>query len=266
MDLQAVLTSTVVAAVISILANVYNARRAESLKYVTEERQKWREEIRKIAEDIVDCPRDEIKKYLTKLKVRINAYGNLRKESYYEDAHIWKVIEKLEDVDNNNQEFEKKKERLVYFLSLMLKYDWERQKREVAGSKISSIKLLLSTIIIIIVLTSSRSIEAKQIVTCAFIVAPNLSVFTHEIILKLYITKKEKKFSVGLIVSMFILLAILAVGVVEICSIMKEEELFTRISTIVLHILNVILAGIDIVLYVKEKSDYEGTIENIISQ
>ena len=55
MDLQVILTSTVVAAVISTLTSVYNSRRTGNLKYITEERQKWREEIRKIAESIEDC-------------------------------------------------------------------------------------------------------------------------------------------------------------------------------------------------------------------
>lgn len=75
MDLQVLLTSTVVAAVISMLTNVYNSKRTGNLKYITEERQKWREEIRQIAEDIIPCSQFSIKKYLIRLKVRINAEG-----------------------------------------------------------------------------------------------------------------------------------------------------------------------------------------------
>lgn len=265
MDLQAVLTSTVVAAIISILANIYNARRTESLKYVTEERQKWREEIRKIAEDIVDCPRNEIKKHFTKLKVRINAYGKMRKKSYYEDAHIWKIIEELERVGNNNQQFEKKKEQLVYFLSLMLKYDWERQKKEVAGSKISLMKLLLSTIVTIIVLTSiSGSIGGKEIIACVVIAMPNLSMFAYEMSLKLYMTKKIIKFTLGLLAVFLICVAIAGGGAAIIKILMEGENFVAVIGTVVLHLFSVALAVIDIILYVKEKSDYEGTIEKLI--
>lgn len=43
MDVRVILTSTVIAAIISFLANVYNSRRTGNLKYITEERQKWRE-------------------------------------------------------------------------------------------------------------------------------------------------------------------------------------------------------------------------------
>lgn len=266
MDLQVILTSTVVAAVISTLTSVYNSRRTGNLKYITEERQKWREEIRKIAEDINDSSQEDIKKYLTKLKVRINAYGKMWEKSCYEDAHIWDIIEVLEQVDNNNQEFEKTKERLVYFLSLMLKYDWERQKREVAGSKISSNKLFLSAIITLIVLTSVRNIGSEQIVACAFIVAPNLSMFTYETILKLFTNKREETLVVEFLIASLIFIIIAVVGGLEIYSMMKEEKGITVISTIVLHILNIVLTGTDVMLYLREKGRYGGAIINFINQ
>ena len=75
MDMNVILTSTVIAAVISLLANVYNSRRTRKLKYITEERQKWREDIREIAENITKCSQFNIGVQLTRLKMRINANG-----------------------------------------------------------------------------------------------------------------------------------------------------------------------------------------------
>lgn len=156
MDMNVILTSTVIAAVISLLTNVYTSRRTANLKYITEERQKWREEIRKIAEDIVDCPRDEIKKHLTKLKVRINANGKFKKDSYYEDSHIWKLIHDIEDSNICNECLEDKKEILINSLSLLLKYDWERQKREVLGTNIDRMRIILTCALLVIIFANGR--------------------------------------------------------------------------------------------------------------
>ena len=156
MDANVILTSTVIAAAISLLANVYTSRRTANLKYITEERQKWREEIRKIAEDIVDCPRDEIKKHLTKLKVRINANGKLKKGSYYEDSHIWKLIHDIENSNICNECFEGKKEILINSLSLLLKYDWERQKREVLGTNIDRMRIILTCALLLILFANGK--------------------------------------------------------------------------------------------------------------
>lgn len=204
MDLQAVLTSTVVAAVISILANMYNARRTESLKYVTEERQKWREEIRKIAEDIVDCPRDEIKKHLTRLKVRINSNGKINKESYVEDGHIWKLIENLENSSLTVSEYEKQKDHLIDTLSLLLKFDWERQKREVLGSRIKKMHIIFFTCVLLITIYiygipkefSSESISPLYVFNILCIAGPNIIFAVDDALGELIKKKMAKAFTV----------------------------------------------------------------------
>lgn len=204
MDLQAVLTSTVVAAVISILANVYNARRAESLKYITEERQKWREEIRKIAEDIIDCPRDEIKKHLTRLKVRINSNGKIDKKSYMEDGHIWQLIENLENSSLTVSEYEKQKDYLIDTLSLLLKFDWERQKREVLGSRIKKIHVIFFTCVLLITIyiygipkeISSKSISPLYMFSVLCISIPNMIFAVGETLENLIKQKMAMIFSV----------------------------------------------------------------------
>ena len=42
---------------------------------------------------------------------------------------IWQVIKKIED---DTGSFEKNKELLIKYLSLLLKYDWERSKKEIS--------------------------------------------------------------------------------------------------------------------------------------
>ena len=155
MDLKIILTSTVIAAVISLLANVYNSRRTGKLKYITEERQKWREDIRKIAENITKCSQFNIGVQLTRLKMRINGNGakaiiskkegndNKKAGLYLEDAHIWRLIDELENPESI-EKFEDNKKKLFLYLSALLKYDWERAKQEVKGSELTSFQIVFS--------------------------------------------------------------------------------------------------------------------------
>lgn len=157
MDLKIILTSTVIAAVISLLANVYNSRRTGKLKYITEERQKWREDIREIAENITKCSQFNIGVQLTRLKMRINANGvetiidekkgNNKKRAgkYLNDAHIWKLIDELENPKCIDK-FEDNKKKLFLYLSALLKYDWERAKQEVKGSELDSLQIVFSVL------------------------------------------------------------------------------------------------------------------------
>lgn len=157
MDMNVILTSTVIAAVISLLANVYNSRRTGKLKYITEERQKWREDIREIAENITKCSQFNIGVQLTRLKMRINANGvktiitekegNNKKRAgrYLNDAHIWKLIDELENPESI-EKFEDNKKKLFLYLSALLKYDWERAKQEVKGSELDFLQIVFSVL------------------------------------------------------------------------------------------------------------------------
>lgn len=57
MDLKTVLTSSVIAAIItgllSLITNFSNQKNDSKIKYVTEERKNWRQEIRKICDEII---------------------------------------------------------------------------------------------------------------------------------------------------------------------------------------------------------------------
>lgn len=61
------------------------------------------------------------------LEVNINSYGKVLEDDYEKDSHIWREIEELKRIDKK-KEFNVHKELLIYYLSLMLKEDWERSK------------------------------------------------------------------------------------------------------------------------------------------
>lgn len=143
MDWQTILTSSVIAAIISGIFAIVQQKNSTTARYVIEQREEWREKIRNLADEIFFGNTDAMKKSLIKLKTRINPYGyfyeyerpkNTDKKSkettnvnyYLNDGHILKIIDKLmmnEDVDKN-------KKLLVDYLSLLIKFDWERAKIE----------------------------------------------------------------------------------------------------------------------------------------
>lgn len=125
-----ILSSTVLSGIITGIVSFIINGKNNRLKYITEDRRTWRKEIREIVDEIyiIKYP-SQIKSFLAKLKVRINPYGKDKKEDYIHDSHIWKLIEEIEE--NPNKKFEEDRDKLVFFLSLLLKFDWDRTKKEV---------------------------------------------------------------------------------------------------------------------------------------
>lgn len=125
-----ILSSAVIAAIISFSS----AAKTNQLKYITSERTKWRKEIKIIASGLAECERNnkKSKQLLTKLKLQINSYGY--RDTYpcdirlncFKDEHIWKEIKAIE----NGEEYKCHRDRLLRYLQLLLKFDWERSKRE----------------------------------------------------------------------------------------------------------------------------------------
>jgi len=85
-----------------------------------------------------------MKHIINELKVLINTRGVVRK-SYLDDYHIWEKIyafEKYMYEDYNSEtnktkrykELERYKNIFIGFISCLLKYDWERSKREIDGN------------------------------------------------------------------------------------------------------------------------------------
>ena len=132
-----ILGSLVISSVVGALFGYITNKRNSALTHITTEREKWREKVRKISENIEKVEfqgkkKRNINRYLVQLEVNINPYGKRMENDYARDSHIWAEIENIRQV-KNKKEFNEHKELLIYYLSLMLKEDWERSKREVKG-------------------------------------------------------------------------------------------------------------------------------------
>lgn len=151
--IEIILSSAVVVAAIGLIKQ----NKINRLQYVTQERSKWRNEIKAIAEELVDKNKDEIYKPLTKLKVQLNGYGanvgNRSKESLdvFKDEHIWQIIYKLEG-DCDADEFKSLKNDLILYLSLLLKFDWERSKEEVKTNNMIVVSIAFWVLSIVIII------------------------------------------------------------------------------------------------------------------
>lgn len=72
--IQGILSSVVIVALINLMTQ----NKTNKLKFITGERAKWRECLKKIAVEIEKADADTIKIPLAELKVNINSYGNYR--------------------------------------------------------------------------------------------------------------------------------------------------------------------------------------------
>lgn len=90
-------------------------------------------------------------KPLTELKVRINAYDKYcRDKRIKNDALIWACIENCEENCEDIELLNIYKKNLVLYLSLMLKYDWDRSKKEVTIDKNKVLKYIFFAVQFII--------------------------------------------------------------------------------------------------------------------
>lgn len=132
--METLLGSAVIAAICSGLVSYSISRRQGNLQYITGERKEWREKIREIATRLHRADYKKTLKILTELKVRINAFGNNGvSSSFMDDAHIWELINDIEEKESKPEILKLQQEILIQYLSLLLKNDWERSKKEVMG-------------------------------------------------------------------------------------------------------------------------------------
>ncbi len=136
----------VVSGFITTISTVFINKSKDKLQYITSERAKWREEIREIANKLqIEENIFKIENILCELEVRINPYGIMDKDNIFKDGHIWKIIEVLKKCKDYDRRKENK-EVLIKYLSCLLKYDWERSKIEILGSKSLTLYIILSII------------------------------------------------------------------------------------------------------------------------
>ena len=111
----------------------YSRQETRYCNDITAERKNWREKIRTIADNIEKSKfqgegTQNISYYLNQLKMNINTYGKFDKADYVHDGHIWEIIEIIQCTDNE-KEFEKDKNLLLSYISLMSKEDGVSNRR-----------------------------------------------------------------------------------------------------------------------------------------
>lgn len=123
--MEAILTSSVIAALVAAVVSVFSTERRISAEYVIQERKLWRDKIRTLA--------SEIYKTLTLSNAEEPKLGELR-------AEFSLLINPLDIMDEeilalisvNNKE---KANEFTRRVALLLKHDWERAKHEASFLK-----------------------------------------------------------------------------------------------------------------------------------
>ena len=145
--IEVLLSSAVIVAVIQY----FQGEKNNKLQYITEERAKWRKEIKEIISEIRIADFQTIGKILTDLGKNLNAYGYCPdgryendKLDFLKDEHIWREMDIIQKAVNehNMPNFEKSKGNLIHYLFLLLKFDWERSKQEIKGEKAIPISIV----------------------------------------------------------------------------------------------------------------------------
>lgn len=123
MDLTTVLSSTFLAALVAALVSLRNGERKIHVENVTQERAKWRNAMRELAEAIIKSARagdpKEIGLKCAQLALNVNPFDP-------EDKALVEAAGNLaapSDLDASVREFTDR-------MALLLKHDWERAKRE----------------------------------------------------------------------------------------------------------------------------------------
>ena len=145
-----IFSSTLISVIITTISSYIMKTRTDELENITKKREEWRNKIQLIAIEIEQSSLAEIHIPLSKLKLNINAYGNLagrewrdkKKLDFFKEEHIWQLIYLIEEdciKNEDKKKFEEYRRTLIHFLSLLLKFDWEKSKQEIKKPK--SLKL-----------------------------------------------------------------------------------------------------------------------------
>lgn len=144
MNLETILSSALIAAIVTGIVMYITSQKNNRLQYITGERKLWRDRIRKIAVDLEGASYKKTVNILTELETNINAYGNYSTvEDYFLDGHIWKEIKEIKDKKISGNELYIRQQKIVEYLAALLKYDWERSKKEIRGDYMQCISIFM---------------------------------------------------------------------------------------------------------------------------
>ena len=131
----------------AILVFINNSKRNQ-IDYITKERAEWRKQLKIILENLKDNQKKD--SALIQLKSQINPFGkNMEikyfKPYYMKDGHIWDIL------DNDVIDYD----RLSLYIALLLKYDWERSKKEIKFNPSTLLRRIIWLILFILSIYSS---------------------------------------------------------------------------------------------------------------
>lgn len=136
--LTAIIGSTVLSTIITMLYTKFFNEKNHQAKYIIEERQKWRNEIRdKLVDICTTTDLSTVDKCRTFIRLRLNP----------NDVEDIKIINCMDYIykymkDNSKEDYLFYQERLKYLGSILLKHDWERAKQETKFKRTSLLKLV----------------------------------------------------------------------------------------------------------------------------
>lgn len=123
-----VVSTAVIAAAVTAIIGKMNNDKNQSLKYITEERAKWREFVKVSASKIYSGKYDKTKE--TQKSVITHLMLSLNPLKYTSDNKLDnRIRELLEEIESGNRRPEILKE-FRYCIGTLLKHDWERSKNE----------------------------------------------------------------------------------------------------------------------------------------
>lgn len=249
MDWETILTSSVIAAIVAGIIELFKLNNSNKATFVIKQREEWREKIRTIIDDIYKADPSNIGVSLTMLKTRINAYGKVnvnlsktteddKRKFYLKDGHIHKTIQDLEQIDNLLT-FNNNKLKLIGYLELMLKFDWERSKKESSTNNLFVCSLVIELISIIMLAIKSPQ-EVKDIIPLILML---LSYFAAPILIYIMLkegndTAKLRKTALRSYITILVFVAILAI----VMYFLKPEIFFPMLLMVLAYI--VLIASI----------------------
>ena len=232
MDWQTILTSGVIAAIVTGIIELIKQGNSNKTRYIIEQREEWREKIRNIADEIQSTRSRDIQLPLTRLRTRINSYGKYIKhpsfsdlekrtkeetsliEDYYlNDGHIHEILQAIEE----NKEFDRNKKILIDYISLLLKFDWERSKMESTVNRKAIFSFAFATISICLITIMFPPIIPSHII---FLIIYALAEFAPTLAMLYFnssiLRKKSEHTIINIIGASFIVIIILACLVINI--------------------------------------------------
>lgn len=139
-----ILDSALIVTVISGIISYFVAKRHDDVKHVVYNQERRRKRLRKLAYKIEGASYKNTLKYLALLKLEIDTgeEKDLLKKSVHDDP-IGKLIADIEAKQPSKQQLQFMQKKLVRYVTLLLRYNWEQSEKKIKGNISSEIALLL---------------------------------------------------------------------------------------------------------------------------